>query len=83
MTSPRDPSLRTGCDGPVVPAQCKHVAKVGDRRYLSVGEAALALRVSRTSIYRAVKRGTLPAVQLQPRGALRIPTEALWPTRRL
>ena len=58
------------------------MAKAATKRYVSVGEAALTLRVSRTSIYRAVKAGTLPAVQLQPRGALRIPVEALLPGRR-
>jgi excisionase family DNA binding protein len=58
------------------------MAKVAYRRYLSVGEAALALRVSRASVYRAVKRGSLQAVQLQPRGALRIPVEALQPGQR-
>jgi excisionase family DNA binding protein len=54
---------------------------VDSRRYLSVGEAALELRVSKQSIYRAVESGNLPAIRLQPLGALRIPADALEPER--
>jgi excisionase family DNA binding protein len=53
------------------------------RRYLSVGEVAHELPVSKASIYRAVESGNLPAVRLAPLGALRIPAEALEPERRL
>lgn len=59
-----------------------NMANVGDKRYLSVGEAALELRMSRTSVYRAIEAGSLPVVRLQPRGALRIPVSALEPERR-
>ena len=51
------------------------------RRYLSVGEAAQELRLSRQSVYRAVSSGSLPAVQLSPHGALRIPVEAIEPRK--
>ena len=41
-------------------------------------EAAQILRVSKSSIYRAVRNGEIPAVRLtQKRGALRIPTSEL------
>jgi excisionase family DNA binding protein len=52
------------------------------RKYLSVGEAAHELRVSKASVYRAIESGNLPAIRLQPLGALRIPAEALEPERR-
>ena len=45
--------------------------------YLSVGEVAHLLRVSKASVYRAVERGELPAIRLAPLGALRIPKAAL------
>ena len=45
--------------------------------YLSVGEVAHLLRVSKASVYRAVERGELPAIRLAPLGALRIPRSAL------
>ena len=52
------------------------------RKYLSVGEAAYELRVSKASVYRAIESGNLPAIRLQPLGALRIPADALEPERR-
>jgi excisionase family DNA binding protein len=55
---------------------------VDSRRYLSVGEAAHELRVSKASVYRAIESGNLPAVRLQPLGSLRIPADALEPERR-
>ena len=58
------------------------MTKVADRRYLSVGEVAQELRISKASVYRAVESGSLPAVRLQPLGALRIPREALEPETR-
>ncbi len=59
-----------------------HMATSADsRKYLSVGEAAHELRVSKASVYRAIESGNLPAVQLQPLGALRIPADALEPER--
>jgi excisionase family DNA binding protein len=55
---------------------------VDTRRFLSVGEAAQELRVSKASVYRAIEAGTLPAIRLVPHGALRIPSSALEPERR-
>jgi excisionase family DNA binding protein len=55
---------------------------VDSGRYLSVGEGAHELRVSKASVYRAIESGNLPAVRLQPLGALRIPSEALEPEHR-
>ena len=46
------------------------------RRYLSVGETAHELRVSKASVYRAIESGNLPAVRLQPLGSLRIPRQS-------
>jgi excisionase family DNA binding protein len=45
--------------------------------YLSAGEGAHLLRVSKASVYRAVERGELPALRLAPLGQLRIPRSAL------
>jgi excisionase family DNA binding protein len=47
-----------------------------------VEEAAHELRVSKASVYRAIESGNLPAIRLQPLGALRIPADALEPERR-
>jgi excisionase family DNA binding protein len=47
------------------------------RDYLAVKEAARLLRVSPSSIYRAVERGSLPAVRLSRAGVIRIPRSAL------
>jgi excisionase family DNA binding protein len=52
------------------------------RKFLSVGEAAHELRVSKASVYRAIETGSLPAVRLMPLGALRIPASVLEPERR-
>ena len=54
---------------------------VDSRKYLSVGETAHELRVSKASVYRAIESGNLPAVRLQPLGSLRIPADALEPER--
>jgi excisionase family DNA binding protein len=51
------------------------------RKFLSVGEAAHELRMSKASVYRAIESGNLPAVRLQPLGALRIPASSLEPER--
>jgi excisionase family DNA binding protein len=51
------------------------------RRFLSVGETAHELRVSKARVYRAIESGNLPAVRLQPLGSLRIPAAALEPER--
>jgi len=55
---------------------------LADKRYVSPAEAAAELGVSRSSVYRAVQAGSLPAVRLQPLGCLRIPAAALEPERR-
>jgi excisionase family DNA binding protein len=54
---------------------------VDNRRYLSVGETANELRVSKASVYRAIESGNLPAIRLHPIGSLRIPADALQPER--
>jgi excisionase family DNA binding protein len=51
------------------------------KRYVSPAEAASELGVSKSTIYRAVEAGRLPAVRLQPLGALRIPVAVLKPER--
>lgn len=51
------------------------------RKYLSVGETAQELRVSKASVYRAIESRNLPAIRLQPLGSLRIPVDALEPER--
>jgi excisionase family DNA binding protein len=53
-----------------------------NKRFLSPAEAAAELGVSKSSIYRSIEAGHLPAVRLQPLGALRIPADALEPERR-
>ena len=45
--------------------------------YLSVAETAQRLRMSRASVYRAVAAGNLPAIRLNPQGALRVPAAEL------
>jgi excisionase family DNA binding protein len=49
------------------------------QHYLSVGETALLLRVSRSSVYAAVREGRLPAFQLGEKGAIRIARRDLEP----
>lgn len=53
------------------------MATVLEREYLTAAEAAQLLRVNVASIYRAVERGSLPAVRLAPEGNIRIPADAL------
>ena len=57
-------------------------ATPANRRYFSPAEAAAELGVSKSTVYRAVESGHLPAIRLQPLGALRIPASALEPARR-
>ena len=45
--------------------------------YLSVGEVAERLRVSRATVYRAIERGDLRALRLNPHGTLRVPAAEL------
>lgn len=47
------------------------------RHLLAVKEAACVLRVSSSTIYRAVAAGELPVVRLSRRGTIRIPASAL------
>jgi len=67
------------------PAELKRVAAVftgegatdpGDRRLLSIQQAADALNVSRTTIWRLLRDGRLPFVELRP-GSRRVPSQAV------
>ena len=46
-------------------------------QWVNVKQAARELDVSTHVIYRAVHAGTLPAIQVTPRGTIRIPRSAL------
>ena len=48
----------------------------GDRRLLTIQQAANALGVSRTTIWRLLRDGRLPCVELRP-GSRRIPSQAV------
>ena len=48
----------------------------GDRRLLSIAQAARALNLSRTSIWRMLRDGALPCVEIRP-GSRRIPSAAV------
>ena len=48
----------------------------GDRRLLSIQQAADALGVSRTTTWRLLRDGRLPFVELRP-GSRRVPSEAI------
>ena len=48
----------------------------GDRRLLSIAQAADALGVSRTTIWRMLRDGGLPFVELRP-GSRRVPSAAI------
>jgi hypothetical protein len=52
---------------------------VHENEWLTPQAIALELRVDVASVYRAVRRGDLPAVRLSQYGALRIPRSALEP----
>ena len=52
------------------------------REYLNVKETALLLRVSASSVYRAVEAGTIPAFRLSERGSIRVPRSAVEPEPR-
>lgn len=70
------------------PAELKRVAQVftgeptdgatdpGDRRLLSIAQAARALNVSRTTVWRLLRDGRIPVVELRP-GSRRIPSAAI------
>ena len=48
----------------------------GDRRLLSIAQAARALNVSRTTVWRLLRAGRLPTVELRP-GSRRVPSAAV------
>ena len=48
----------------------------GDRRLLSIAQTARALNLSRTSIWRMLRDGRLPCVELRP-GSRRVPSQAV------
>ena len=48
----------------------------GDRRLLSIAQTARALNVSRTTVWRLLRDGRLPTVELRP-GSRRIPSAAV------
>lgn len=48
----------------------------GDRRLLSIAQAAVALGVSRTTVWRLLRDGRLPCVEIRP-GSRRIPSQAI------
>ena len=48
-----------------------------DRRLLSIAQAAVALGVSRTTIWRLLRDGRLPSVELRAGGSRRIPSQAV------
>jgi len=48
----------------------------GDRRFLSIAQTARALNLSRTSIWRMLRDGRLPFVELRP-GSRRVPSQAV------
>jgi len=48
----------------------------GDRRLLSIAQAARALNLSRTSVWRMLRDGRLPFIELRP-GSRRIPSAAV------
>jgi excisionase family DNA binding protein len=48
----------------------------GDRRLLSIAQTARALNLSRTTIWRLLRDGRLPFIELR-KGSRRIPSEAV------
>ena len=62
-----DSILAGGIEGATAP---------GDRRLLSIAQAADALGVSRTTVWRLLRDGRLPFVELRP-GSRRVPSAAI------
>lgn len=67
------------------PAELNRVAAVftgenptdpGDRRLYNIQQAATALNVSRTTVWRLLRDGRLPCVEIRP-GSRRIPSQAI------
>ena len=48
----------------------------GDRKLLSIQQAAAAMGVSRTTVWRLLRAGRLPVIELRP-GSRRVPSEAV------
>jgi excisionase family DNA binding protein len=48
----------------------------GDRRLLSIAQTARALNLSRTTIWRLLRDGALPCVEIRP-GSRRVPSQAV------
>jgi excisionase family DNA binding protein len=48
----------------------------GDRRLLSIQQAAQVLGVSRTTVWRLLRAGRLPVIELRP-GSRRVPSAAI------
>ena len=48
----------------------------GDRRLLSIAQTARALNVSRTTVWRMLRDGGLPFVEIRP-GSRRVPSQAV------
>ncbi|HRT29238.1 MAG TPA: helix-turn-helix domain-containing protein [Kiritimatiellia bacterium] len=63
--------------GAVFNGEAKTQATLPDRRLLSIQQAAEALGVSRTTVWRLVRSGQLPTVELRPGGSKRVPSQAV------
>lgn len=48
-----------------------------DRKLLSIAQAARALNLSRTSVWRMLRDGRLPFIELRPGGSRRVPSAAV------
>jgi excisionase family DNA binding protein len=51
-------------------------AEVADRKLLSIQQTAAAMGVSRTTVWRLLKAGRLPIIELRP-GSRRVPSAAI------
>ena len=51
-------------------------AEVADRKLLSIQQAAAVLNVSRTTVWRLLRAGRLPVIELRP-GSRRVPSAAI------
>ncbi len=60
----------------VLSGEIEGATDTGDRRLLSIQQAARALNLSRTTVWRLLRDGRLPVVELRP-GSRRIPSAAV------
>ena len=60
----------------ILSGEIEGAADPGDRRLLSIAQTARALNLSRTSIWRMLRDGGLPYVEIRP-GSRRIPSAAV------